>query len=466
MVRPVLATRTENGLSIGFRCACGEIIMPQQRIESDRILSLPRALKRIDAEAFAGANIQQAIIPDALTEIGARAFGNCSNLLIVSIPDGVVSIADDAFAGCNTKYLCIMANDDSYAAQYAERNGLYLCSFIKAFDVIFDANGGECDIAYISAEVGKPLGELPVPAREGCSFVGWYTESGERVSADTVIQECADVHLLAKWRCTIAFDANGGSCATSTKTIDCGDAIGTLPTPTRTYYTFDGWYTASSSGTKVSESTTFAAATTLYAQWTRNTCTITFNANGGSCSTGSKKINCGDTIGTLPTPTRTYYTFNGWYTATSGGTKINTSTTFASSTTVYAQWSSKGYGSWSDWSTSAVSSSSTRQVETKVERVQTGTKTTYSYDRYLYYHPGNGYNMSSYASNWATSQGYSGSWQYLTLDYALTAAGSTDGVAKYSGYYRDGNQYWWHQTVNTEAVYTDVTYYRYRDLIQ
>ena len=466
MIRPTLATRAENGLSIGFRCACGEVTQTQKIIESDGILSLPAALKRIDAEAFAGANMQQIIIPDGMTEIGARAFANCRKLLVVSMPNSVGSIADDAFDGCDTQYLCIVANDDSYAAQYADNHGLNHCSPIVKCNVIFDANGGECDTEMLSVEVGNALGSLPIPTKEGCIFSGWYKASGEPVDADTVIQESADLLLRAKWSCAITFNANGGFCANGSKTIYCGDAIGTLPTPTRTYYTFNGWYTASSGGTKVSESTTFATAVTLYAQWTRNTCTITFNANGGSCSTASKKINCGDAIGTLPTPTRTYYTFNGWYTATSGGTKINTSTTFASSTTVYAQWSSKGYGSWSDWSTSAVSSSSTRQVETKVERVQTGTKTTYSYDRYLYYHPGNGYNMSSYASNWATSQGYSGSWQYLTLDYALTAAGSTDGVAKYSGYYRDGNQYWWHQTVNTEAVYTDVTYYRYRDLIQ
>ena len=395
MIHPTLVTKAENGLRIGFRCACGEVTQTQKTIESDGILSLPAALKRVEAEAFAGTNMQQIIIPDGMTEIGARAFANCRKLLVVSMPDSIESIADDAFDGCDTQYLCNVANEDSYAAQYADSHGLNHCPSIVKCNVIFDADGGKCDTDMLSVEVGNALGSLPIPTKEGCIFDGWYNASGAQINADTVIRESDDLLLCAKWSCT-----------------------------------------------------------------------ITYNANGGSCSTANKKMNCGDAIGSLPTPTRTYYTFNGWYTAASGGTKISTSTTFASSTTVYAQWSSKGYGSWSNWSTSAVTSSSTRQVETKVERVQTGTKPTYSYDRYLYYYSPKGYNMSSYASNWATAQGYSGSWQYITLDYALTAAGSTDGVAKYSGYSCDGNQYWWHQTVNTEAVYSDVTYYRYRDLIK
>ena len=284
MIHPTLATRAEKGLSIGFRCACGEVTQTQKIIESDGILSLPAALKRIDAEAFAGANMQQIIIHDGMTEIGARAFANCRKLLVVSMPNSVGSIADDAFDGCDTQYLCIVANDDSYAAQYADNHGLNHCSPIVKCNVIFDANGGECDTEMLSVEVGNALGSLPIPTKEGCIFSGWYKASGEPVDADTVIQESADLLLRAKWSCAITFNANGGFCANGSKTIYCGDAIGTLPTPTRTYYTFNGWYTASSGGTKVSESTTFAAATTLYAQWTVNqyTYTIRYVSSNGT----------------------------------------------------------------------------------------------------------------------------------------------------------------------------------------
>lgn len=67
---------------------------------------------------------------------------------------------------------------------------------------------------------------------------------------------------------------------------------------------------------------------------------VTFNANGGSVSTTSKKVYLNATYGTLPTPSRTGYTFNGWYTASSGGAKItnNTTVNLTSNQTLYAVW--------------------------------------------------------------------------------------------------------------------------------
>ena len=146
---------------------------------------------------------------------------------------------------------------------------------------------------------------------------------------------------------SVTFNANGGSTSTASKIVTYGSTYGTLPTPTRTGYTFDGWYTSSSGGTKITSSTnvTITANQTLYAQWTANNYTVTFNANGGSTSTASKSVIYGSTYGTLPTPTRTGYTFNGWYTASNSGTKV-TSTTNVSITanqTLYAHWSANKY---------------------------------------------------------------------------------------------------------------------------
>ena len=47
----------------------------------------------------------------------------------------------------------------------------------------------------------------------------------------------------------------------------------------------------------------------LYAHWTPNTYTVTFNANGGTCDTGSKTVTYDETYGELPIPTRIGYTF-------------------------------------------------------------------------------------------------------------------------------------------------------------
>ena len=77
----------------------------------------------------------------------------------------------------------------------------------------------------------------------------------------------------------------------------------------------------------------------------QRTFTVSFNANGGSVSPTSKTVTFGSTYGSLPAPSRTGYTFNGWYTAPSGGSRVlgtNTVTT-ASNHTLYAHWTINSY---------------------------------------------------------------------------------------------------------------------------
>ena len=67
------------------------------------------------------------------------------------------------------------------------------------------------------------------------------------------------------------------------------------------------------------------------------TYTVTYDANGGSCSTTSENASSV----ALPTPTRDGYTFNGWYTAATGGTLVGAagdSYTPSANITLYAQW--------------------------------------------------------------------------------------------------------------------------------
>lgn len=54
--------------------------------------------------------------------------------------------------------------------------------------------------------------------------------------------------------------------------------------------------------------------------------TVRLNANGGKVSPASKVVTCGSTYGTLPTPTRTGYEFDGWYTRESSGIKVDKNT--------------------------------------------------------------------------------------------------------------------------------------------
>lgn len=146
---------------------------------------------------------------------------------------------------------------------------------------------------------------------------------------------------------TVNFDPNGGTVSTTSKDVTVGNIYGALPTPTRTGYTFSGWYTAKTGGTRVYANTTVdtSLGDTFYAHWTPKQYTVTFNANGGTVSPTSQPATFNSTYGTLPTPTRDNYDFAGWYTASSGGTKVTETTTVTKTAnhTLYAHWTGKQY---------------------------------------------------------------------------------------------------------------------------
>lgn len=144
---------------------------------------------------------------------------------------------------------------------------------------------------------------------------------------------------------TLTYNANGGSVSPKNKSLNEGASYGNLPTPTRSGYKFDGWYTSVNGGNKVSSSTTIKDNTTIYAHWTKNetpaqvkTYTLTYNANGGSVSPASKTLNEGASYGNLPTPTRSGYTFDGWFTEINGGSKVSANTLINGNITIYAHW--------------------------------------------------------------------------------------------------------------------------------
>ena len=136
---------------------------------------------------------------------------------------------------------------------------------------------------------------------------------------------------------TLSFDPAGGSVSASSTTVYSGSAWGSLPTPHRSGYIFQGWYT--SGGDRVTSNTIATRSMTVYARWLEDVVyTVKFNANGGTVSTASSAVHNGSSIGTLPEPTRSGYAFDGWYTAASGGNRVYSSTTVTSDMTLYAHW--------------------------------------------------------------------------------------------------------------------------------
>ena len=143
---------------------------------------------------------------------------------------------------------------------------------------------------------------------------------------------------------TVTFDSNGGSAVTA-QSIEAGQKATKPADPTKDGYDFKGW---TLSGSAYDFNTAVNGNITLVATWEQQqvvptTHTVTFDANGGSVTPASAETGADGKLTSLPTPTRSgSYSFNGWYTAASGDTKVTTSTIFNANTTIYAQWTYTG----------------------------------------------------------------------------------------------------------------------------
>ncbi len=184
---------------------------------------------------------------------------------------------------------------------------------------------------------------LPNPTRAGYTFAGWYkdeacTEAKRVGNAEESYTPTGNITLYAKWNTsqyTLTLNANGGSVTPTTIVKNYNEAI-TLPTAIRTghtvsfntnggsavanktsTYAFNGWYTEATGGTKKEYTKMPAGNETLYAHWTHNGITLP------------------------AAPTKTGYTFGGWY-SDSACTEVNkvTGTTYTptGNITLYAKW--------------------------------------------------------------------------------------------------------------------------------
>lgn len=110
---------------------------------------------------------------------------------------------------------------------------------------------------------------------------------------------------------TLTLDANGGTCSETKLEKTPGMAVGTLPTPTREYYTFDGWYTSAEGGTEVTAGTVFSTGedVTIYAHWLPIAYKVTWNTGTGYQITVSRTSspNAGAPTGTLNSGATVYY---------------------------------------------------------------------------------------------------------------------------------------------------------------
>ena len=194
----------------------------------------------------------------------------------------------------------------------------------------------------------------PAFNNSGYTFAGWTTNANgsgasyaNGASYDFTL---GSLSLFAQWvpvvSLSVNFAANGGSGSVASMSGLQGSLI-TLPSASSlsySNYTFTGWNTSSNgSGIAYGAGASLALTTplTLYAQWTPNVFAVVYNAAGGTVTPASASFTFGSGALTLPTPVLAGRTFQGWFSAPTGGTLIGTggiAFTPGSSITLYAQW--------------------------------------------------------------------------------------------------------------------------------
>ncbi len=229
---------------------------------------------------------------------------------------------------------------------------LYARWSANSYIVEFDANGGIVSTANKNVIYDSSYGIMPTPSRKGYSFTGWYTqpEGGKKVTSSDVVAITSTTTLYAHWSLgsyTVSFNANGGESETDNKAVVYLTQYGTLPTPQKTGYTFTGWYTSIVGGTEIKPTTPVNITNnqTLYAHWSVNTYTVSFNTQSSESRFDSIQIVFDTQYGGLPLPHKTGYTFTGWYTAADGGSKVADDTVYktGSDSVLHARWTPNEY---------------------------------------------------------------------------------------------------------------------------
>lgn len=165
----------------------------------------------------------------------------------------------------------------------------------------------------------------------------------DRVAGEMSVWKTITIPKLSSY--TVSYNANGGSGAPSSQTKYYGKTLALSTTkPTRTGYTFKGWSTANDTTVEYASGANYTAnaSVTLYAVWSANTYTVTYNANGGVAVNWKQAKIYGVNL-TLITqePARNGWEFLGWHTSSSATTPLyqpGDTYTKNASVTLYAVW--------------------------------------------------------------------------------------------------------------------------------
>ncbi|MBR2742689.1 MAG: InlB B-repeat-containing protein [Clostridia bacterium] len=334
----------------------------------------------------------------------------------------------------------------NYTINYFKGRIINFATGKEVMEYHYNPNSTKVYIADSAVNQNLKFGNLS----NGIYYLCYYAEdtSGAEYSWDSKSTP------FGKGKATITWNANGGNASSASTTKLYCDKIGTLPTATRSGYSFDGWYTAASGGTKITTSTLVTGAATYYAHWTSVSYTVKYNQNvdNGKIMDIADQTKTKDQDLKLSTvvPARNGYTFAGWATSAGGSVTYKPGDTYKNNAdvTLYAVWTKNAKspekvtynghtyqifdftaeGSWKTWDEA--------KAYCEAQGGHLAAITTSEEDLFLYdYIKKSGYN-SVYFGLTNTS----GSWKWVTgeaFSYCDWATGQPSGGTEHYG------TYWW-----------------------
>ncbi|RAI93586.1 putative repeat protein (TIGR02543 family) [Paenibacillus pabuli] len=209
------------------------------------------------------------------------------------------------------------------------------------YTVTFDTNGGS-SIDSLTVDYGSHLSSPAEPTKQGYTFGGWYVDSAFSTLFDfSTTSIVSDTTIYAKWNIntyTVQFESNGGTIVNDA-IVNYDSLVPPSTAPTRSGYTFMGWYSDPELLSFFDlDTSTITSDTILFAKWSNLVYTVQFDSNGGSTIT-EEIVEYGNTVKAPSNPTRTGYTFDGWYTDATFNTLFEFgSVPITTDTVLFARW--------------------------------------------------------------------------------------------------------------------------------
>lgn len=247
---------------------------------------------------------------------------------------------------------CLSWSDDTVTA--------YLNSTTNTFPTLTSSPAGLTGIVYTSsnasvATINATTGDITIKGTGTATITASF-------SGDATYAPAADASYtltVSEYTTAVTLERNGATSGDTQVTAKLGFAMPSITKPSKTGHTFQGYYIDSdftgkqyynASGASAYNWDIQEATATLYAKWTANNYTVTFNKNNSSAtgSMSNQSITYGQSANlTANAFTLTGYTFQGWATAATGSVVYSDRAEYtmesASNVTLYAVWNPNTY---------------------------------------------------------------------------------------------------------------------------